>query len=299
MRKITSFLLCLSLSIFACPVLADSKLRILTTTSILKDALTSTVRDAEVSSLMGAGVDPHSYKPSQGDTLQLAKADIIITHGFHLEGKMQEILEKLGSRKPVYKVSQYAPENRLRILGTGELTATDPHLWFDADLWKTSLAGLFADLNKKHPQLLDESKVTQYLEMLSRLDQETSVLCASLNATQKVLVTAHDAFGYFAKRYGFEVKSVQGISTAADVGLADINTLVDFIYEKKIKAVFIETSVPRQVVDSLIAGVQAKGSSVNLGGSLFSDALGTVETNTDTFEKVFKHNVTTIISALK
>ena len=299
MRKIISFLLCFTFLIFTGPVHAETKLHILTTTSILKDALQSTVRDAEVSSLMGAGVDPHSYKPSQGDTLQLAKADIIITHGLHLEGKMQEILEKLSTRKPVYKVSQYAPENRLRVLGTGELTATDPHLWFDADLWKTCLTGLFADLSKKYPQLLDEPKVTQYLEMLARLDQETSVQSATLSTTQKVLVTAHDAFGYFAKRYGFEVKSVQGISTAADVGLADINALVDFIHEKKIKSVFIETSVPRQVVDSLIAGVHAKGSTVTLGGSLFSDALGTVETNTETFEKVFKHNVTTIISALK
>ena len=265
------------------------KLRVVTTTGILADLVRQLGGDqVEVTALMGPGVDPHLYKASPGDIQKLEKADLIVSNGLHLEGKMAAVLEQLAKRKRVHAFSDGIPADRL-IEADG---AEDPHVWFDPLLLAEGVPELAE-------QLGSEVKPGPVLEDLKKLHDEVEATLAAVPKNRRILVTAHDAFRYFGRAYEFEVLGVQGISTESEAGLREINQLVDTLVSKKIPAVFIESSVSPRGVQALIEGARQRWSQVQEGGSLYSDALGDAASGADTYRGMVLANAKTIAEALK
>lgn len=254
----------------------------------------------EVTHLMGPGVDPHLYKASQGDINRIREADIIFYSGLHLEGKMGEIFAKIGKEKPVKAVTAGIPADQL-LADPADPQAFDPHVWFDVSLWMKAVEQVRADLIAFDPanEAVYTANAQRYLTQLQELHQYAIAQFASVPREQRVLVTAHDAFGYFGRAYGVEVMGLQGISTASEYGLKDVQQLVDTLVSRKIKAVFVESSVPRQSIEAVVAGAAAKHHTVVIGGELFSDAMGAPGTPEGTYIGMVRHNVDTIVNALK
>jgi manganese/zinc/iron transport system substrate-binding protein len=280
---------------------STGKLTIVTTTGMIQDALKEIAGDhAEVIALMGPGVDPHLYKATQGDLKKLTQADIIFYNGLHLEGKLGEVLEKLSRTKPVVAIATALPDSLLR-QAEGFQGAYDPHIWFDVSRWKLAVksAGLFLqgyDSLHAHTYALN---MTRYLSRLDSLHEAVQHTILTIPEQQRVLITAHDAFGYFGDAYQVEVRGLQGISTVAEFGLRDVTNLVDFIIERKIKAIFVETSVSEKSIHAVIEGCQQKNWNVTIGGSLYSDAMGEAGTPEGTYIGMVHTNVKTITDALK
>ena len=275
------------------------RLMIVTTTGMIADAVKNVTGDgADVISLMGAGVDPHLYKATQGDLQKLTDADVIFYNGLHLEGKMAEVLEKLGRTKTVIPVTQSIQEDKLRLITEG---IHDPHIWFDVKLWKNAVLAVEKTLSEvdSAKQEIYKANVARYLLQLDSLDNAVSTQIQSIPAPQRVLITAHDAFGYFGDAYAMEVRGLQGISTVSEFGLKDVTALVDFIISRKIKAIFVETSVSEKSINAVIEGCKNKGWQVSIGGSLYSDAMGEANTPEGTYIGMVSKNVSTIVSALQ
>lgn len=254
-----------------------------------------------VTSLMGEGVDPHLYRASAGDVSRLNQADIVFYSGLHLEGKMSDVLERMAQRKPVHAVSQKlmeAKDPRLLEIGDGYY---DPHIWFDISLWREAVAHVGEVMAEYDPpNTADYRRNTeQYLAELDELHAWTKEQIASIPEERRVLVTAHDAFHYFGRAYGIEVKAIQGVSTDTEAGVRKINELVEFIATRGIKAVFVETSVSDRKVQALVEGSRQRGHDVTIGGTLFSDAMGEAGTPEGTYLGMVRHNVDTIVGALK
>ena len=276
------------------------KLKVTTTTTMLKDLIQTIGGDrVEVINLMGEGVDPHLYNASAGDVEKLNKADIIIYGGLHLEGKMGDIFGKLeNTGKKTLDVGGHLDKN-LIVFHDGN--TPDPHVWFDTRLWIME-AEIIADKLSE----IDAENKDYYMENLKKYRKEIEELTVyvqerinEIPESGRVLITAHDAFGYFARQFGLEVKSIQGISTDSEAGTKDISELADFIVERDIKAVFVESSVPRKTVESLQEAVKSRGKEVEIGGELYSDSLGDKEHNSETYVKTVKKNVDIIVNALK
>lgn len=280
---------------------AEPLLQVVTTTGMIADTARAVAGDrADVVALMGPGVDPHLYKASESDVRRLGDADLVLYNGLHLEGKMGEILEKMARSKPVVAVAEVVPEDRRR-KPDGYEGQYDPHVWFDVTLWALTvdpvveaLSGLDPAHAADYRQRGDALKA-QYAE----LDAWVEARIAELPQEQRVLVTAHDAFGYYGQRYGLEVSGIQGLSTAAEAGLADVDRIVDLVSERKLRAIFVESSVPQRTIDAVRAGCEARGHIVDLGGELFSDAMGTPGTPEGTYDGMVRHNTNTIVEALK
>lgn len=305
MKNILYFcLLALLLSCSSGSDTADNKphkLVIVTTTGMIGDAVKNLVGDStEVISLMGPGVDPHLYKATQGDLERLQQADVIVYNGIHLEGKMSEILEKLASKKIVIAMGDGIPKEKLRLLDANA-QVYDPHIWFDVALWKEAVAAMAKTLAAKQSTLaatINKNSIG-YLTQLDNLHAEVKTNMASIPKDQRVLITAHDAFGYFGLAYDTEVKGLQGISTVSDFGLNDVTQLVNLIVERKIKSVFVETSVSDQSIKAVLDGCRQKGHNIAIGGTLFSDAMGAADTPEGTYQGMVRKNVATIVAALK
>ena len=274
---------------------------IVCTTGMIGDMVQNLVGDSlKVHNLMGPGVDPHLYKATQGDIAKLNGAKVIVYNGLHLEGKMNEIFEKLRKRKKIIVVSNGLEETEL-INSTDFVGAQDPHIWFDVALWKKALAAVSLELQKEFPQLVNTIRLNEitYNAQLMALDKYCSDQLALIPDSQRIMITAHDAFKYFGRAYGIEVRGLQGISTTAEFGLQDISELVNFVTEKKIKALFVESSVPQKSIEAVIEGCEKRGHKVVLGGELFSDAMGAANSREGTYVGMVKHNVETIVNALK
>jgi len=254
----------------------------------------------QVTQLMGPGVDPHLYKASEGDVRRIEEADIIFYSGLHLEGKLEEILSKIGKQKPVKAVTASLPKEKL-LADPAIPEAYDPHVWFDVSLWMKAAEQVRDDLCAWDPanQAYYQENTRAYLAELQELEQYVRGQLATIPESQRVMVTAHDAFGYFGRAYEVEVMGLQGISTAAEYGLQDVKQLVDLLVERQIKAVFIESSVPRQSIEAVVEGAAARNHQVVIGGELYSDALGESGTPEGTYIGMFKHNVDTIVAALR
>ncbi|NKI26667.1 zinc ABC transporter solute-binding protein [Arenibacter sp. 6A1] len=281
---------------------SNGKLKVVTTTSMLTDLLQQIGGDAiEIQGLMGSGVDPHLYKASEGDVNKLFTADMVFYSGLHLEGKLVEIFEKMEKQhKKTVAVTDVLDKKGLL---ASEYFASnyDPHIWFNIDFWKEITqytAQKLQEADPKNAALFAENSA-RYLEELEVLEKEIKDIIGTLPAEKRILVTAHDAFNYFGEAYGFQVLGLQGISTATEAGVQDVQQLSEFIIENKVKSIFIETSVPRRTIEALQASVASKGHQVTIGGSLYSDALGTRGTIEGTYIGMFKYNVNTIVSALK
>ncbi|MFC6100963.1 metal ABC transporter solute-binding protein, Zn/Mn family [Olivibacter domesticus] len=277
------------------------RLYIVTTTGILADAVKNIVKDsAYVQTIMGAGVDPHVYKASQGDLEKFLQADLIIYGGLHLEGKLTEVLNKLGRTRPVLGVGDELPKALVRT-DSSFATAVDPHIWFDIKIWAEVvdlIAKKIISLDKKHANFY-KANASSYIETLLLLDKEVKNMISAIPVHKRVMITAHDAFNYFGSAYNIEVMGLQGISTTAEFGLRDVSKLVTFILERQINAIFLETSVSDRAIKAVIAGVNEKGGKLLIGGNLFSDAMGASGTPEGTYIGMVKHNVNTIVKALK
>ncbi len=281
--------------------LDTNKLTIVTTTGHIADMVRNVVGDrAEVTALMGPGVDPHLYKASLSDLKQLSNADIVFYSGLHLEGKMGEVFHKLSRTKNVVAVSDGIPRDQL-LLADSTNHIPDPHIWFDVTLWRFCLQKVKETLIKNNPNdsLFLSRNAAAYDMALADLNEQVTKDIASIPEKQRVLVTAHDAFGYFGKRYHMEVLGLQGISTLSEYGLSEITTLTKFLVSRNIRSVFVETSVSEKAINSVIEGCKQKGHEIKIGGSLYSDALGAVGTPEGTYIGMFKANVGLIKKGLK
>lgn len=279
----------------------SSKPLIVCTTGMLADAVQHFVGDsAEVIALMGPGVDPHLYKPSQGDIAKLSRAQTIVYNGLHLEGKMGDILKKLGRTKSVIAAGNQLEEEQL-INSTDFQGAHDPHLWFDVKLWNLAMKGISQELVKQYPNWSQaiNNKQKDYSEKLLQLHEECIKEYRKIPDNQRVMITAHDAFKYLGRAYNLKVRGLQGISTTAEIGIRDVSDLVSFITDNKIKAIFVESSVPPRSIEAVIEGCEARGHQLKLGGELFSDAMGRAGTEEGTYQGMVRHNLTTIVSALR
>lgn len=284
----------------AAPVAAQARLNVVATTGMIADAARTIGGDhVEVKALMGPGVDPHAYRQTRTDIAAMAKADLVLRHGLYLEAQMEEFLLKLGKRKPVVAVAEALPENLL--LGHDDYDDKfDPHIWMNPNLWSKAVLAVRDALIAVKPEAEAEfrQKAAAHLEQLGTLARYKSDVLASVPVEGRVLLTAHDAFNYFGSAYGFEVIGIQGISTESEAGLSRISELVDLLVERKIGAVFVESSVSDRNIRALIEGAAAKGHMVTVGGELFSDAMGADGTYEGSYPGMIDHNATTITRAL-
>jgi manganese/zinc/iron transport system substrate-binding protein len=277
------------------------KLYIITTTGMIKDAVENIAGSrAEVVSLMGPGVDPHLYKATHGDLEKITSADIVFYNGLHLEGKMGKVLEKAQKLKPVVAVAEGIEESRLRSI-PGYDNTHDPHVWFDVRIWKHAVDHVAASLqhiDSANASFYEENR-KRYAARLDSLDHAVREQVSRIPQDQRVLITAHDAFGYFGDAYGIHVRGLQGISTLSEFGLRDVTELVNFIVAKKIRAIFVETSVSDKSIRAILEGCREKGWNVAIGGSLYSDAMGDTGTPEGNYIGMVDANVKTIVNALK
>lgn len=281
----------------------NDTLKIVCTTGMIEDMVLSIVgENADVEALMGPGVDPHLFKASHGDVQKLQEADVIFYNGLHLEAKLADILEKMSKRpdKTVLAVAEQLPHDRL-ILADDETEIHDPHVWFDVELWSETADPIATILSEKMPSKASEFKANaeKRKESLSALHESVKSQLATIPETNRMLITAHDAFEYYGRAYSIEVKGLQGISTAAEAGLKDVTNLVDLIVNRQIKAVFVEQTVSSRDLEAVIAGCKERGHEAALGGTLFSDAMGEKGKPEGTYDGMVRHNTNTIVTSLQ
>ncbi len=276
------------------------KLNIVATTGMIADAARNVGGEqVMVNGLMGPGVDPHLYKASEGDVTRMSNADLIFYNGLHLEGAMSEVLEQMSGRIQTFAVSEGIDKGIL-LSSADYKGAHDPHIWFDVTLWMKAVEGIRDMLKKIDPDKAEiyENNARAYLAKLDSLHQYVKSQAEIIPQQQRVLITAHDAFSYFGRAYGFEVKGLQGISTVSEAGTADVKDLAEYIVNNKIPAIFIESSVPKRNIEAVQAAVKSRGFEVKIGGELYSDAMGTRGTPEGTYLGMVRHNINTIVEAL-
>lgn len=279
----------------------SGKLKVTTTIAQIGDIVTNVGGEhVEVESLMGPGIDPHLYQASQGDIGKLSKADIIFYNGLHLEGKMGDILNKMSKDKPTVAVGESIPDELL-LTAEGDSSKKDPHIWFDITLWIHAVEAVTETLveQDKENAATYEENASKYIKELKELDAYGKEQIASIPKESRVLVTAHDAFKYFGEAYDMEVTGLQGLSTDAEFGLRDVQSIIDLLVERNVKAVFVESSISEDSINAVVKGAESRGHTVVIGGELYSDAMGEAGTETGTYLGMFKHNIDTIVKALK
>ena len=294
----------ITLSLFSCnknkTVSENHILKIVTTTSMLSDAVKNITKEhANIEPLMGPGVDPHLYKAAHSDLEKLSSADIIIYNGLHLEGKMTDILKKLSRNKLVINASTPLPDSILRFPDSPE--TPDPHIWFSIPIWRKSIKHISESIIKVIPKHKSELSLNTsiYLGKLNALDSKVRNEINTIPNKQKLLITAHDAFGYFGDEYKIEVMGLQGLSTVSQAGLKDIEHLVDLIIKRGIKAIFVESSISKKQLEVVIESCNEQGHNLTIGGTLYSDAMGPPNTPEGTYIGMVSRNVKTIVEALK
>lgn len=279
----------------------DGILRVVATTGQIGDVARQVGGEhVEVDVLMGPGVDPHLFVASEGDVNRLQRADVIFYNGLFLEAQMASVLRQIGERKPSIAVAeQIDPE--LLLPWAAYSDAFDPHVWFDVTLWMRVVEVVRNALIEADAANADayRANADAYLQKLADLHVYVQQRADELPAERRVLITAHDAFHYFGRAYGFEVRGLQGISTASEAGAADVRDLADFIVERRIPAIFVETSVPVRTIEALQAAVAERGYTVAIGGQLYSDALGDANSDGATYIGMVRHNIDTIVDGLK
>ncbi|MEM7680489.1 MAG: zinc ABC transporter substrate-binding protein [Planctomycetota bacterium] len=280
---------------------SQGEYRIVATTSMVADVVRRVAGErAAVQGLMGEGIDPHLYKPTRNDIAAIGDADVIFYNGLLLEGRMIDALVRAGTAgKKVYAVTQQIDPSYL--LEPAEFEGKyDPHVWMDPQAWSQAVAVVRDALIEHDPPGRDlyTANADALLSEIEQLDAYTVRVLSSVPEDRRVLVTAHDAFNYFGKRYGYEVLGIQGLSTESEAGVQDIERLVDLLVARQIPAVFVESTVSQQNIAALIDGARARGHAVRIGGELFSDAMGESGTYEGTYVGMIDHNVTTIVRAL-
>ncbi|MCU0815451.1 MAG: zinc ABC transporter substrate-binding protein [Cypionkella sp.] len=276
------------------PLWASASPAIVATTAMVADAARQ-ISGLPVTALMGPGLDPHSHRPTRADIQALSRADLVLWHGLNLEAQFNDLMADLAARGSVVAVGEAVDRARL-LSDPAYPDSPDPHIWFDAGLWAEATRAVEAAVLPHVPDAAARAEAFR-AEILAMGDYAAGVL-ASVPEEARVLVTAHDAFAYFGRAYGFEVEGVQGISTESEAGLQRIAELVDLLVARRIPAVFVESSVSDRSVRALIEGAAAKGHQVTIGGELFSDAMGPEGSYEGTWVGMFDHNATVIARAL-
>ena len=293
MRKIV--VIALAAMTFGCA--QEPSIEVLCTTSVVADAARQLLPDdIAVEALMQSNIDPHSYKPVESDVAKLSNARIILHNGLHLEGKMTDILEKLGQQKPVHAMSSALQSHDLIEVGPNTY---DPHIWFDLRLWErcvSELSFFLIDQFPEHTEAIEENAM-KYFEALLTAHNEMILAINVVPDSMRAMVTAHDAFSYFGRAYGIEVHGLQGVSTAAEFGIKDMTESAQFILDRSLSTVFIETSVNAKSIEALQEAVAQKGGEVRIGEALYSDALGEKGTPEATLIGAFKHNTTQLLKS--
>ena len=282
--------------------LDNEKLKVTSTIGMIGDVVANIGgQHVESIRLMKPGIDPHLYKASQGDIAKLENADLIFYNGLQLEGKMGEIFKKVEQQKPTIAVTKKLSKELLLQGDVSAGTEFDPHVWFNVQYWISVAEVITEELVKVDPKNAKyyEENAKSYIDQLQVLHEYAKEQIASIPEDSRILVTAHDAFGYFGEAYGMKVVGLQGLSTESEVGSKDVSTLRDFLVKNEIKAVFVESSVPKDTIQAVIEGAKEKGHDVKIGGELFSDAMGEEGSVEGTYIGMFYHNVDTIVSALK
>lgn len=304
--KLFALIMGLSLLLAACAAPSDAAkddtIQTVATTTMLADlARVIGGEHVTVEGLMQPGVDPHLYQARASDVTKMQKAELVIYNGLHLEGKLGDVFASLQNQdKAVLQVSDGLDADRL-LESPDAADLYDPHIWFDVSLWKdaaVAVAGTLIDMDEKNSASY-QANLDAYLDELDELDAYIRAQIDLVPEAQRVLITAHDAFGYFGNAYGFEVKGLQGISTDSEAATADVSQLADFIAQNGIKAIFVESSVPTKTIEALQAAVEARGASVAIGGELYSDSLGDAASGADSYLTTFRANIDTIVGALK
>jgi manganese/zinc/iron transport system substrate-binding protein len=281
--------------------IGERPLRVTTTTNFLTDTVARIGGDrVEVTGLMGPGVDPHLYRASAGDVQALRGADLILYCGLQLEGRMGDLFADLAARQPTYAVTNGITRERLLAAAPGAGEEHDPHVWFDPTLWagvSTSIAVALLQRDRAH-EAAYRGRLEAYLAELSALDAEIAQRLAAVPPRRRVLVTSHDAFAYFGRRYRLDVAGIQGISTAAEATTADVERVAQLVAERGVPTVFVESSVPRQTVDALLAAAAQRGARVRVGGELYTDAAGEPGTPEGTYVGMLRANAARIADGL-
>lgn len=270
------------------------------TTGMVGDLVTNVGGDrVDLSVLMGPGVDPHLFKASERTLRTMERGDIVLYNGLHLEGGLSFVLEEMGKRQATVAVAEGIPHELLR--EPPEFQGNpDPHVWFDVSLWSLACQGAITGMQELDPAWAETYRRNgdAFLAELALLEEWIFEQVATVPEELRVLITAHDAFGYFGRRYDFEVRGVQGASTATEAGAHDVQELADFIAGRRIPAIFIESSVPQRTVEALREAVRSRGFDVRIGGELYSDAMGSQGTPEGTYPGMIRANVNTIVNAL-
>ncbi|MEI2618579.1 MAG: zinc ABC transporter substrate-binding protein [Thermomicrobiales bacterium] len=281
--------------------ITDRRVHVVATTGMVGDVARNVGGErVAVTALMGPGVDPHLYKASARDVEAIDNADILFYSGLHLEGRMTSIFERLSVTRPTVPIAENIPVERLRRPPEFK-GAYDPHVWFDVGLWSHSVdvvRDALIALDPDHAATYQNNAGVYRAELVA-LDAWVAEQFATIPAGARLLITAHDAFGYMGAAYGLEVRGLQGASTATEAGAADVRGLADLIVERGIKAIFVESSVPQATIEAVQAAVRARGHEVAIGGQLFSDAMGDEGTPEGTYIGMVRHNVATIVAALR
>jgi manganese/zinc/iron transport system substrate-binding protein len=282
--------------------IGERKVRVAATTNFIADTVEQVGGDrVDVTALMGPGVDPHLYKASADDVGTLREADVVFYGGLQLEGKMQEVLDALAERQTTVAVTEEIPRERLLDPPAGTTTEEyDPHVWFDPSLWRYAVAAVRDTLVEKDPGHADlyRRNARHYLREIDSLERESREALAAIPERQRVLVTSHDAFRYFGRAFDVDVTAIQGISTAAEATTADIRRVAETIAERDVRAVFVESSVPRQTIEAVLAAAADRGAQARIGEELYSDAAGSPGTPEGTYLGMVRANVERMVDGL-
>lgn len=311
MRRLLCFLILppiLALLLAACGPSApeaggDGRLNVVSTTGQIGDAVRFIGGDKlQATTLLGPGIDPHTYVATEGDLRTFQKADVIFYNGLHLEAQLERVLEQIGERgdTTVVALGDTLDESRLLNWEPQKGYPHDPHVWNDVQLWKGVVEQIGATLAQVDPANAEQyrSNTQSYLAQLDELDAYIKEQAARIPAERRVLVTAHDAFGYFARAYGFEVEAIQGISTEAEAATADIQAIAQIVVERRVPAIFVESTISPRTIEAVQAAVRAAGHEVAVGGQLYSDALGAPESPAGTYIGMMRSNIDTLVTAL-
>jgi manganese/zinc/iron transport system substrate-binding protein len=276
----------------------EGRITVVATTGMIADVVRAIGGERiALTQLMGAGVDPHLYSATEGDVNTLSDAQVIFYNGINLEARLTDIFEQLGRERLVVAVGEAIPAERILQEANG---AVDPHVWMDVELWSVvaqRIADSLGAYDEAHAAAY-QANAESYRAELAALHSEVRTLIGSIPEGQRVLVTAHDAFQYFSRAYGIEVFAPQGISTASEAGVEDIRRTIDIMVERQVPAIFVESSVPQDIINAIIEGADARGQTVVLGGELFSDAMGAAGTAEGTYIGMIRHNAQVISAAL-
>ena len=299
-RQIALLVATLLFPFMAGQAMAQEPLKIVATTGMIADAARQVGGDqVEVKGLMGPGVDPHAYRQTRSDIVAMTRANLVLWHGLYLEAQMEGFFHDLERKRTVVAVAEGLPKDVLRAHDDYD-DKFDPHVWMTPVLWKHVVTEVQKALTDARPEAAEifAANAAQHQADLDRLVAYGSVILANVPTESRVLISAHDAFGYFGRDYGFDVLGIQGISTQSEAGLNRIGELVDLLVDRNITAVFVESSVSDRSIRALIEGAASKGHEVKIGGELFSDAMGADGTYEGTYLGMLDHNITTIAGAL-